>query len=90
MKYVNRNLTSDFGGSSFMGYPRPELDKAWHDLLNGTAIRISEEEVELINATNVVRLKEGGYIGGLGMMHSLHCLVSCLHIRPRALSPIVT
>ncbi|KAI1088570.1 hypothetical protein F5B19DRAFT_485828 [Rostrohypoxylon terebratum] len=72
--YVNRNLTSDFSGSRFMGYPRPELDKAWHDLLNGTAIRISEEEVLLINATNVVRLKEGGYIGGLGVMHSLHCL----------------
>ncbi|KAI1453748.1 hypothetical protein F4805DRAFT_358375 [Annulohypoxylon moriforme] len=74
VKYVNKNLTRDFESSKFMGDPRLELDKAWHELLNGTAIRISEEEVLLVNATNAARLKDGGYIGGLGIMHSLHCL----------------
>ncbi|KAI1204754.1 uncharacterized protein F4807DRAFT_446096 [Annulohypoxylon truncatum] len=74
VKYVNRNLTSDFNSSKFMGDPRPELDTAWHDLLNGTGIRLSAEDVLLAKATDVVHLKGGGYIGGLGIMHSLHCL----------------
>ncbi|KAI0886763.1 uncharacterized protein GGS22DRAFT_186836 [Annulohypoxylon maeteangense] len=74
VRYVNRNLTRDFDSSKFLGNPRLELDKAWHGLLNGTAIHISEEDVLRVHASNAVRLKDGGYIGGLGVMHSLHCI----------------
>ena len=56
------------------------MDEAWRELLNGTGIRIFEEDVFLSNATNVARLKDGGFIGGLGVMHPLHCIVSTLLI----------
>ncbi|KAI1416839.1 hypothetical protein F5Y13DRAFT_204207 [Hypoxylon sp. FL1857] len=74
VRYVNKNLTSDFDSSKFTGDPRPELDQAWHDLLSVTGIRLSEAELILTNATSAVRHKEGGYVGGLGVSHSLHCI----------------
>jgi len=58
-----------------MGEPRPELDKAWTDLLAGTMIRYSEEELQLAGNATSIRHKEGGYVGGLGVSHSLHCVV---------------
>ncbi|OTA61483.1 hypothetical protein K449DRAFT_395548 [Hypoxylon sp. EC38] len=58
----------------FMGQPRPELDEAWHDLLSGTLIRFSEEELLLANNASSIAHKDGGYVGGLGVSHSLHCL----------------
>ncbi|KAM0308224.1 hypothetical protein ACHAO8_010206 [Botrytis cinerea] len=33
--YVNRFLTSDPDTPKFMGRPRPEMDDAWHELLEG-------------------------------------------------------
>lgn len=59
-----------------MGKPRPEMDKAWHDLLEGTLIRFTDEELLLANNATSVKHKESGYVGGLGVSHSLHCLVS--------------
>ncbi|KAI0412118.1 hypothetical protein F5X98DRAFT_382919 [Xylaria grammica] len=74
VRYVNRNMTSDFDSPRFLGNPRPELDEAWHELLAGTAISLSEEDLRLADAPGSVRLKSGGYIGGLGISHSLHCI----------------
>lgn len=89
---MNRHLTRDPDTPSFMGQPRPELDEAWHDLLEGvflhivilccqliidigTLIKYSAEELKKAgNATSVAH-KDGGYVGGLGISHSLHCLV---------------
>jgi hypothetical protein len=58
-----------------MGYPRPELDEAWGNLLDSTMIRLSEDELQSANHTHSVKHKDGGYIGGLGVSHALHCLV---------------
>ena len=33
--YINRYLTRDPDTHKFMGNPRPELDEAWHNLLEG-------------------------------------------------------
>ena len=35
VKYVNKYLTKDPDTHEFMGKARPELDAAWHRLLNG-------------------------------------------------------
>lgn len=64
-----------------MGEPRPELDQAWHDLLEGTLIRFSEDELFRSNNATSVRLEGGDYAGGLGISHSLHCLVSLIRNR---------
>jgi len=74
LKYVNRYLTGDPDTPKFMGKPRPELDEAWHELLAGTLIRYSEHELSLANNATSVGHKESGYVGGLGISHSLHCL----------------
>ncbi|KAH9890133.1 hypothetical protein F4778DRAFT_785296 [Xylariomycetidae sp. FL2044] len=74
VRYVNKDPATDFNSHQFIGDPRPELDEAWHALLSGTGIRLSEEEIKRANATNVVRHKDGGYVGGLGISHLLHCL----------------
>ncbi len=63
-----------------MGQPRPELDQAWHDLLTGTLIRYTREELLQAGNATSVKHKNGGYVGGFGISHSLHCLVRIIHI----------
>lgn len=75
VRYVNRFLKTGPESKPFMGHPRPELDAAWHDLLAGTLVRYSAEELHLANTTTSIRHKEGGYVGGMGVSHQLHCLV---------------
>lgn len=81
LKFVNRYLTSDPDTPKFMGEPRPEMDQAWHELLEATMIRFSDEELILSNNATSVKHKDGGYVGGLGISHSLHCLVRT-HLLP--------
>jgi hypothetical protein len=38
VQYMNRHLTRDPDTPSFMGEPRPELDEAWHELLEGVSL----------------------------------------------------
>lgn len=76
VRYVNRWIMDDPESSRFSGEPRPELDQAWHEMLDGTLIRFSEEELLQANNATSVRSKDGGYIGSIGVSHSLHCLVS--------------
>jgi hypothetical protein len=35
LRYLNKYMTQDPDTPKFMGKPRPELDAAWHDLLQG-------------------------------------------------------
>ncbi|CAI6338766.1 unnamed protein product [Periconia digitata] len=70
-KYVYKDTTKP--SPEFMGKPRPEMDKAWHDLLEGTLVKFSAEELQRANATSLEH-KDGGYVGGLGLSHNLHCL----------------
>ncbi|KAI1415269.1 hypothetical protein F5Y13DRAFT_196625 [Hypoxylon sp. FL1857] len=72
--YVNKWLTGDPDTPKFMGQPRAEMDHAWHDLLSATSIRFSEEELLLAENASSIRHKDGGYVGGLGISHSLHCV----------------
>jgi len=82
VRYVNRFFSDDPDTHKFMGKPRKELDEAWHNLLTATALHFSAEEMQQAgNATSVLH-KDGGYIGGLGLSHSLHCLVSLFLLSP--------
>ncbi|KAI7784466.1 uncharacterized protein LA080_009965 [Diaporthe eres] len=72
--YVNKWLKGDPDTPKFVGTPSIEMDHAWHKLLSGTAIRFSEEELALANNATSIRLQDGGYVAGLGISHSLHCV----------------
>ena len=78
MTYVNKWLKGDPDTPKFVGSPSDEMDHAWHKLLSGTAIRFSEEELRLANNASSIRLQDGGYVAGLGISHSLHCVVSLI------------
>ncbi|KAK4176280.1 hypothetical protein QBC36DRAFT_239196 [Triangularia setosa] len=72
--YVNKFMNTDPETEKFLGEPRPELDQAWHELLDGTLIYFSEEELKKAGNAKSISRKGGGYVGGLGVSHSLHCL----------------
>ncbi|KAI8946326.1 hypothetical protein F4801DRAFT_564932 [Xylaria longipes] len=74
LQYVNRVLKEDPDTPKFMGKPRPELDDAWHELLDSTLIRFSSEEMMFANNASSIAHKDGGFVGGLGVSHTLHCL----------------
>ncbi|KAH6646655.1 hypothetical protein BKA67DRAFT_524403, partial [Truncatella angustata] len=74
VSYVNKWLKGDPDTPKFLGLPRPEMDEAWHELLSATAIRLSSEELLLANNATSIEHKDGGYVGGLGISHSLHCV----------------
>ncbi|KAK4655123.1 hypothetical protein QC762_404496 [Podospora pseudocomata] len=59
--------------SRFIGRPTQEWDKSMHDLMAGTLIRISHEELQLAG-TDSIPLRDGGYAAGLGVAHNLHCV----------------
>jgi len=75
LPYINKFILKDSTSSSFLGQPRPELDEAWHDLLDPTALRFSDDEFVRAGNITSVRHKSGGYVGGMGFVHNLHCLV---------------
>ncbi|KAI1078857.1 hypothetical protein F5B20DRAFT_546464 [Whalleya microplaca] len=64
-------LTSDYSGP-----PRPELEKAWADLLGPMNIRLGQEDVEAFGREKTaVPLSDGsGYAGSLNVYHELHCV----------------
>ena len=59
-----------------MGEPSHEMENAWSELLEGTLIRISEDELGQTGAKYSIPVRGGGYAAGLGVSHNLHCLVS--------------
>ncbi|QSZ36857.1 hypothetical protein DSL72_006740 [Monilinia vaccinii-corymbosi] len=60
--------------------PSDEVDSAWDELLFSLNIRISSEELSLLNEnkTNLVRVTGGdhgkNYVGVIGVYHHIHCL----------------
>jgi len=47
IKYERKTLYRFItGGNVYTGEPRPELDQAWHDLIDPMVIKISEEELK--------------------------------------------
>jgi len=59
--------------SPFTGPPRPEQEKAWHNLLRNTIVRVSAEELANTDGTSV-SLSRGGHMAALTVYHELHCL----------------
>ncbi|KAI0201415.1 hypothetical protein F4808DRAFT_459906 [Astrocystis sublimbata] len=74
LTYVNKVLQDDPDSHKFTGKPRPELDDAWHKLLDGTLIKFTDEELRQAGNAKSIAHKDGGYVGGLAISHSLHCL----------------
>ncbi|OHF01977.1 hypothetical protein CORC01_02855 [Colletotrichum orchidophilum] len=59
----------------YTGEPRPEVDKAWRDLLQYNNIRVSEGWVHRWGREReAVKLPDGGYLGMLSVFHELHCI----------------
>jgi len=64
----------------YKGTPRPELERAWHDLLQYSNIRIDAETLQKLNRTSI-KLADGSgdYFGALNVHHHLHCLKYVRH-----------
>ncbi|KAI8945738.1 hypothetical protein F4801DRAFT_584092 [Xylaria longipes] len=59
--------------TSFTGYPGPEWERSIHDVMAGTLIRVSDDELKSLGSDSIP-LKDGGYAAGLGVAHNLHCV----------------
>ncbi|KAI1178231.1 hypothetical protein F4777DRAFT_576288 [Nemania sp. FL0916] len=57
----------------FTGRPGPEWEKSIHELMKGTLIRVSDEELKLYGSASIP-FRDGGYAAGLGVAHNLHCV----------------
>ncbi|TVY58744.1 Oxidase ustYa [Lachnellula cervina] len=73
IRYVPVAYT-DFEQSPFAGPPSASVDKAWHDLLEKTNLRVSQSELRLSNQSSVELPENGGYMAWLGVYHQLHCI----------------
>ncbi|KAK8074281.1 hypothetical protein PG994_005180 [Apiospora phragmitis] len=60
--------------SPYRGDPRPELDQAWADLITHNNVRLSKEELHMMNRTALELYDKSGYYGQLSAFHHLHCL----------------
>ncbi|KAK3944390.1 hypothetical protein QBC46DRAFT_252511 [Diplogelasinospora grovesii] len=56
--------------------PSEDLDAVWDDLLHPLNIRITPEEMGLLNenTTDLLRVDNGDYVAVMGVYHFLHCL----------------
>lgn len=63
----------------FTGSPRPELDEAWHRLLQNANIRVSEKTLRKVNGSSIAFADGDGYYAQLSMFHELHCLKRIRH-----------
>lgn len=61
--------------TKYRGEPRPELDKAWAELLEHNNIRLSDDELKRMIRTALELSDGSGYVGQLSAYHHLHCLV---------------
>ena len=69
-------LYGNLNHNPFVGPPTPQVDAAWHDLLDNIHLRVSKEELERTKQTSVELPEGGGFLAWLGVYHELHCLVS--------------
>ncbi|KAL8686888.1 MAG: hypothetical protein Q9218_006792, partial [Villophora microphyllina] len=72
-KLFNDNLKNTV--SPYPGEPQPELDKAWHELLKYSNIRVSTDDLRKINRNSIkLATSPGEYTAGLEVHHQLRCL----------------
>ncbi|KAF7536865.1 hypothetical protein G7054_g4160 [Neopestalotiopsis clavispora] len=69
-----RQFPLTVAGTPFAGDPSQELDDAWHELLEGTVIRVSEEDLNYYNVTSLPLADGSGFASELFVTHELHCL----------------
>ncbi|KAI1771727.1 hypothetical protein F4818DRAFT_445058 [Hypoxylon cercidicola] len=74
IRYTVEELEYAQTPSPFVGKPRPELDRAWSQLLRSILVRISEDEMKRMNKTSVTLQDGSGYVGYLESLHMLHCV----------------
>ncbi|KAF2260274.1 hypothetical protein CC78DRAFT_501936 [Lojkania enalia] len=77
LRYEKKRLWRDIDGPNpFSGSPRPELDKAWHDILDPITIKVTADELfQFAEGDSSIALKDGsGYIAEMGVYHELHCV----------------
>ena len=60
----------------YHGTPRPELDKAWRDLLEHNNIRLSGEELHRLNRSALALHDGSGDFGQVSTFHHFHCILS--------------
>ncbi|KAK5109337.1 hypothetical protein LTR62_007106 [Meristemomyces frigidus] len=91
----------DTQGRRFTGPPSPEIDEAWHNLLYGRYVRLTDAEVNWLNSDpslpslqslapipNSTFIPLEGFYGGPDMLHSLHCLNGLRkHLHPQYYHP---
>jgi len=67
--------------SPYSGFPSPEGDAAWRELLKNSNIRITAEELKKLNRSSI-QLQDGSgdFFGGLSAHHHLHCLKSARRV----------
>ncbi|EHL02850.1 hypothetical protein M7I_1113 [Glarea lozoyensis 74030] len=78
VKYELNHAENDLMKKSpYAGFPTPEGDQAWRDLLRNSNIRISADELTKLNRSSI-QLQDGSgdYFGGLSAHHHLHCIKS--------------
>ncbi|KAI0415965.1 hypothetical protein F5X98DRAFT_206520 [Xylaria grammica] len=76
IRYEKKRLWRDIDGpNAFTGKPRPEFDKAWHDIVAPITIKVSRSELQRFSeGDSTIAFKDGsGYIAELGVYHELHC-----------------
>ena len=66
----------NLNNNTFAGKPNPQIDVAWHGLMENIKIRVSETEMERTGQHSVKLPEGGGNLAWLGVYHELHCLVS--------------
>ncbi|KAK8030408.1 hypothetical protein PG990_000142 [Apiospora arundinis] len=71
IEYEYRSMVAN--DTRFTGYPTKRWERSMHELMNGTLLRITDEELAL-QEYDSIPLKGGGYAGGLGVGHNLHCV----------------
>ncbi|XWW97684.1 hypothetical protein V2A60_005670 [Cordyceps javanica] len=69
-------VENSFSHGPFSGYPREEIDRNWHDLINYENIVIEPEIIARLGREDIaVADPDGrGYLGTLNVYHQLHCI----------------
>ncbi|KAJ8131022.1 hypothetical protein O1611_g2609 [Lasiodiplodia mahajangana] len=74
IKWETRVIDAIPGSTPYTGYPSPQSDEAWGELLEGISVKILPHEMERLGYSSL-KLKDGsGYVGSLGVYHELHCI----------------
>ncbi|OTA99908.1 hypothetical protein M426DRAFT_66929, partial [Hypoxylon sp. CI-4A] len=74
IQYEMIPLDGEPKGSPFAGYPTPETEAAWGQLMKGINIKIFPDEMERLGYTSLVMKDGSGFLGALGVYHELHCI----------------